>query len=65
MITFNQIVRSGKIEVSSQHSDNKILYMKEIFNTNFEKLNFSLVKGKYLLEIVMDGEYITKTININ
>jgi len=65
MITFNQIVRSGKIEVSSQHSDNKILYMKEIFNTNFEKLNFSLVKGKYRLEIVMDGEYITKTININ
>lgn len=64
-IAFNQIVEKGLIEVWKINGTNKPVYKKEVVNTNFENLNENLEKGKYRIEILIDGEQITKTININ
>ncbi len=64
-IAFNQIVEKGSIEVWDIESNVKPLSKKEVVKTNFENLNLPFSKGKYRLEIIMDGQHISKTININ
>ena len=64
-VAFNQIVEKGSIEVWDMDGNGKPLSKKEVINTNFENLNLPLNKGKYRLEILMDGQQISKTININ
>jgi len=64
-VAFNQIIEKGSIEVWDIDGNVKPLSKKEVINTNFENLNLPLSKGKYRLEIIMDGQHISKTININ
>ncbi|MFK5855296.1 MAG: hypothetical protein QM503_04130 [Bacteroidota bacterium] len=64
-IAFNQIVKKGLIEVWMINGKDIPVFSKDILNTNFENLKVNLEKGKYRLEIKMDGQQITKTININ
>lgn len=64
-IAFDQIVEKGIIEVWKINSTDKPVYKKEVVNTNFENFNENLEKGKYRIEILIDGEQISKTININ
>jgi len=64
-VAFEQIVKKGSIEVWNLDGDNRPLTKKTVVNTNFENLNLQLEKGKYKVEILMDGQQITKTININ
>lgn len=64
-VAFKQIVEKGSVEVWDSDANDKPLCKKEIINTNFENLNLPLNKGKYRLEIIMDGQQITKSININ
>ena len=63
-VAFKQIVKKGTIEVWSFEKNEPVI-TKDIFWTNFESINEQLDKGKYKLEIMMDGDRITKTININ
>lgn len=64
-VTFNQIVVKGIIEVWKINGNEKPLIKKEVINTNFESINIEFIRGKYRLEILIDGQQITKTININ
>ncbi len=64
-IAFNQIVEKGSIEVWALDKSDKPLSKKKVINTNFENLKLPFNKGKYRLEILMDGHQVTKTININ
>jgi len=64
-VAFNQIVEKGSIEVWDIDGNVKPLSKKEVIKTNFENLNLTLSKGKYRLEILMDGQHIIKTITIN
>ena len=64
-VAFTQIVEKGSIEIWNFRDDSYPVGKKEVLNTNFENLNLELNKGKYRLEILMDGQQITKTININ
>jgi len=65
LVTFNQVVEKGIIEVWSINGKNILVYTSEINNTNFENLILNLNKGKYKVDIFIDGQQITKTININ
>lgn len=65
LITFNEVVEIGVIEVWSLVGKSTLVYTKEIHNTNFENLPLNLDKGKYRIEIFIDGQQISKTININ
>ena len=64
-IAFNQIVDKGAIEVWQINGKNTPVCQIEILNTNFEDLKVNLEKGKYRLEIQIDGQQIVKTIDIN
>jgi len=64
-VAFNQIVEKGSIEVWNIDGSGKPLCKKDVINTNFQNLNLPTNKGKYKLEILMDGQQITKTINVN
>lgn len=64
-IAFNQIVQKGLIEVWKINGKDTPVCRRDILNTNFENIKVGLEKGKYRLEILMDGQQITKTININ
>jgi|GEM_PF-2204653 len=64
-VAFNQVVENGNIEV--WQPDNKTV---PIAQSNFRKTNFFKIaipsgKGKYRLEIMADGEHISKPISIN
>ncbi len=63
-VAFTQIVVKGSIEVWSLEGDEEPIITKDVLGTNFESINLQLEKGKYKLEITMDGEHISKTINI-
>jgi len=65
LVTFNEVVEKGNIEVWNIVGESTLVYTKEIHNTNFESLPLNLDKGKYRFEILIDGQQITKTININ
>lgn len=65
LVTFVEVVKKGSIEVWSIVGKSTSVYTKEIQHTNFENLPLNLGKGKYRIEILMDGQQITKTININ
>ena len=64
-VAFKQIVEKGSIELWDIEEDGQQITKKDVFNTNFENLELKLKRGKYKLEITMDGQQITKTININ
>ncbi|NQU33395.1 MAG: hypothetical protein HQ521_09190 [Bacteroidetes bacterium] len=64
-LAFNEIVEEGKIEVLSMDGDTKSLFKLEIKKTNFTNLRLPSKKGRYKLEIEIDGQHITKSININ
>ena len=64
-VAFNQIVEKGIIEIWSTKDSDKPLAKKIFINTNFENMNLPYSKGKYRLEIEIDGQQISKTININ
>jgi hypothetical protein len=64
-LAFNEIVEAGKVDVVRVGDDLKSLVKKEIINTNFTNLLLPSKKGRYKLEIVIDGQHITKLININ
>ncbi len=65
LVTFNEVVEEGSIEVWSVNKKSTPVYTKEIQNTNFESLPLNLDKGKYRFEILIDGHQISKIININ
>ncbi len=65
LVTFNNVVKKGTIEVWKMVGNYAPVFKKEIANTNFENMIINLNKGKYRFEIVMDGQQISKTININ
>lgn len=65
LVTFNEVVEKGIIEVWDVIGNNDSIYTKEIKNTNFENLPLNLNKGKYRFEILIDGQQISKIININ
>jgi len=64
-VAFKQIVEKGSIEVWNIETVGQQITRKEVYNTNFENLSLKLERGKYKVEITMDGQQITKTININ
>ena len=64
-VAFRQIVEKGSIEVWNLKGDEEPIITKDVVRTNFESINLYLEKGKYKLEITMDGKHISKTININ
>ena len=64
-LAFNEIVKDGKVEVLSIDGDKTPLMKKDIKKTNFTNLRLPSIKGKYKLEIDVDGQHITKSININ
>ncbi len=65
LVTFNEVVKNGIIEVWNIVGKSTPVYTKEIQNTNFENLPLNLNKGKYRFEILIDGQQISKIININ
>ncbi len=65
LVTFNEVVEKGIIEVWDVIGNNDSIYTKEIKNTNFENLPLNLNKGKYRFEILIDGQQVSKIININ
>ena len=65
LLTFDQVVERGSIEIWSTKGKNTLVYTKEIQKTNFENLRLNLEKGKYRFEIFFDGLQISKSININ
>ena len=65
LVTFNEVVKKGIIEVWGTNGKSTLVYTKEIQNTNFENLSLNLDKGKYRFEILIDGQQISKIININ
>ncbi len=65
LITFNEVVEKGIIEVWRVVGESAAIYTKEIQNSNFENLPLNLDKGKYRFEIIIDGQQISKIININ
>ncbi len=64
-VAFNQIVEKGIIEIWSIKDSDKPLVKKKFINTNFENMVLPYSKGKYRLEIEIDGQQISKTISIN
>ncbi len=64
-LAFNEIVKDGKIEVLSMNGDKTPLMKQVIKKTNFTNLRLPSIKAKYKLEIDIDGQHITKSININ
>jgi len=64
-VAFKQIVEKGSIELWHTGEDERQITKMNVFNTNFENLKLKLKRGKYKVEIIMDGHQITKTININ
>jgi len=64
-IAFNQIVENGHVEVWKQ--DNKLTPVSQsgFEKTNFLNLDIHSGKGKYRLEILADGEHISKPISIS
>lgn len=64
-LTFNEIVEEGKVEVLSLDGDKKQLMKQQIKKSNFTNLSLPSLKGKYKLDIEIDGQHITKSININ
>jgi len=64
-VAFKQIVERGSIELWDIDDDGRRITKKDVSNTNFENLKLKLKRGKYKVEITMDGHQITKTININ
>ena len=64
-LAFIEIVEDGKVEVLSLDGDKTPLIEQEIKKTNFTNLRLPSIKGKYKLEINIDGQHITKSININ
>jgi len=64
-LAFNEIVNVGEVEVIRIDGELKSLMKKDIQKTNFMNLRLPSEKGKYKLEIDIDGYHITKSININ
>jgi arginine deiminase len=64
-IAFEQIVEKGSIEVWNTEGNKDAVAKREILNSNFENLCLKLKRGKYKVEISIDGQQIIKTININ
>ena len=65
LVTFNEVVKKGSIEVWNTNRKGALVYTKEIQNTNFENLPLNLSKGKYRFELLIDGQQISKIINIS
>jgi len=64
-ITFNQVVALGTVEVW-QSERRKDPVLKTVFEkTNFINVKLPELKARYHLEIVVDGEHISRIININ
>ncbi len=63
-VAFTQIVEKGSIEVWNLKGDEEPIIIQDVLRTNFESINLQLEKGKYKLEITMDGKRISKTISI-
>ncbi len=63
-VAFTQIVEKGSIEVWNLKGDEEPIIIQDVLRTNFESINLQLKKGKYKLEITMDGKHISKTISI-
>lgn len=63
-IAFNQIVKSGFIEVWQMSNKNSPIASISISQTNFINIDISSARGKYLLEMDIDGEHISKSISI-
>jgi len=64
-ITFNQVVKSGSVELWDYDNKTKPVTQSNIHNTNFVNLDAPSVNGKYRLEIIADGEHFSKPISIN
>ncbi len=64
-LAFNEIVNKGKVEVIKMDGEVRSLMKLDIHKTNFTNLKLPSEKGKYKLEIDIDGEHITKSVNIN
>ena len=65
LVTFNEVIEKGSIKVSKTNGNYATVCKKEIVNTNFENLSLNLDKGKYRVEILIDGQQVSKIININ
>ncbi len=64
-IAFNQIVESGFVEVWQKENKISPLTRTTFRQTNFINMDIHSAKGKYRIEIEVDGQYITKFITIN
>ncbi len=64
-LAFNEIVNAGEVEVLKVDGEVVSLMKMVIKKTNFTNLRMPPEKGKYKLEINIDGQHITKSININ
>lgn len=64
-IAFNQIVESGFVEIWQKGNKISPMIRNTFTQTNFINMDIPPVKGKYRIEIEMDGQHITKAITIN
>ncbi len=64
LITFQHIVRNGRLKISSNSNHKKELASCTIENTNFVSLNINQFSGDFLLNIEADGNLIQKQIHL-
>lgn len=64
-ITFNQIVAVGTVEVWESDRRKDPVLKTAFEKTNFINIKLPQVKARYHLEIAVDGEHISRIININ